>query len=651
MAAEGPPAPLPRTPGTAAPPEEAALPAVEAETPQDPLRSGYRPAAHLLPLASDVRDRGFRGHRSLHNLSRSPPPAAQDSAATRQGKSCCSEEFVLNYTFTICDPEQTGSEGPGLVQGGATAPDTASRCFRRLDLRLTQLHQGRGCRKIPPAHSLPPPGEGEGLRGPKAASTPNPPGPFPVPPRLLLLGSAHGAGHRPRVREGVAPQPDTPPCAAGMVLAWRVVEYLQAVTGQSSEEGQLRALHRMLDPEAAGAALDLPTFHAIMREWIALCQQGSVPGDQGQKAVPRVLAGATDSSHLSRGSRLAEEWDVAAGDLGLVLAAGEGRTALAAAQLEGDGGNTDIMSPTEATGLRRRAEQLAAQNAKLQWDAKLAEELNAHMAEETAQLKAQLRCSRQALEQARAAAEELEDLKAVAKGLEEENSELRQQARQLEKEQRCLCSQANDLQEENQRLLAEGHGLRQRIQALSAEMADLEAQLSRCTALLSSRDVALAQAGLRVEELTVALEEYDRAVQELRLETMRLRDQLGRMQDAWAMRLWCPLGEADIPAQPLSAEIAATCRETGEAEEDAGTAAPGALAGDGEEPAEPQQCPGPSESRPPPTLLPLPPPPALLALLLLLALLCLLPRHGLGLPSGVAAWPQLQLRYQRPPPL
>lgn len=107
------------------------------------------------------------------------------------------------------------------------------------------------------------------------------------------------------------------------MLAWRVVEYLQAVTGQSSEEGQLRALHRMLDPEAAGAALDLPTFHAIMREWIASCQQeGSVPGDQGQKAVPRVPAGTTDSSHLSRGPRFAEEWDVAAGDLGLVLAGG-----------------------------------------------------------------------------------------------------------------------------------------------------------------------------------------------------------------------------------------------------------------------------------------------------------------------------------------
>uniref|UniRef100_A0A8B9MRS0 Protein KASH5 EF-hand-like domain-containing protein n=1 Tax=Accipiter nisus TaxID=211598 RepID=A0A8B9MRS0_9AVES len=528
MAAEGPPAPSPRTSGTAAPPEEAA---VETETPQDLSQSGYRPAACLLPLASDVRDRGFRGRGSLHNLPRSPPPpppppppprAAQDSAATQQGKSCCSEEFVLNYTFTVCDPEQTGT-----------------------------------------------------------------------------------------------------------VLAWRVVEYLQAVTGQSSEEGQLRALHRMLDPEAAGAALDLPTFRAIMREWITSCQQeGSVQGNQGQKAVPRVPASTTNSSHLSRGPRFAEEWDVAAGDLGLVLAGG-GRSGLL------------------GSGTAPKRWCLAVPGS-----------------------------SQQALEQARATAEELEDLKAVAKGLEEENSELRQQARQLvrgpasslpvspqlpprcqagmrgtssephvfppqEKEQRCLSSQANNLQEEvrtppgamgkgacpgsagvvvnthpfcpkqNQRLVAEGRGLRQQIQALSAEMADLEvsgvggvhtawpmpsaslsankagvcppappslspcpvaqlpahalanaassfcqAQLSSCTVLLSSRDVALAQvsttrgrtqlwpplrqpsapsplprpetppqtlrpltttlvlqAGLRVEELTVALEEYDRAVQ------------------------------------------------------------------------------------------------------------------------------------------
>ncbi|NXS72313.1 KASH5 protein, partial [Pandion haliaetus] len=75
--------------------------------------------------------------------------------------------------------------------------------------------------------------------------------------------------------------------------------------------------------------------------------------------------------------------------------------------------------------------------------------------------------SQRALEQARAAAEELEDLKAVAKGLEEENGELRRQARQL------VRGPASSLPQ-NQRLLAEGRGLRQRIQALAAEMADLE---------------------------------------------------------------------------------------------------------------------------------------------------------------------------------
>ncbi|KAM6188320.1 protein KASH5 [Sarcoramphus papa] len=649
MAAEGPPAPSPHTPGTAVPSKEAALPAVEAETLQDPLQT------------------------------------AHDSAATRQGDSCCSEEFVLNHTFAVCDPKQTG------------------------------------CRKNPPADGLPPPTDGEAFR---------------VPPRLLLRGIVHGAGHQPRVREGVAPQTDTPPCATGTVLAQRVVEYLQAVTGQSGEEGQLRALHHMLDPEAAGAALDLPTFHAVMKEWIASCQQEG-------------------------GSWLAEERDAAAGDLGLVLAVGEGRVAPAAAQLEGDGGNTDITSPTEAAGLRSRAEQLAAQNVKLQRDAESAEELNACLAEETAQLKAQLRCSQQALDQARAATEELEDLKAMAKGLEKENGELRRQARQLEKEQRCLCSRADSLQEENQRLLTEGHGLRERIQALAAETSNLEAQLCHCTALVSSRDTALAQAGQRVEALSVALEEYDGAVQvwrtqphhaprlgvcspptppghrephtggsqspratgrapkwppslgvsgrsplpqqeslwllwprcrvqapseqpvpggcregpvpssrtgdvwwcwappvlprqsgtegELRLETTRLRSQLDRMQDAWAMWPWCPLGEADVLVQPLGAEIEATCRVRAGAweEEEVGTAAPGAPAGDGEEPAEPRQYPGPSESRllPPRALL------ALLLLLALLALLCLLPRRWLGLPHSRATWPQLQLCYRRPPPL
>ncbi|XP_039582141.1 protein KASH5 [Passer montanus] len=308
---------------------------------------------------------------------------------------------------------------------------------------------------------------------------------------------------------------------SGLVQPQRVVEYVAAMTGHDGQDGRLRALRRALDPAAAGAALDWAAFRSAMGAWIAACRQDG-----------------------------AEEQDVGAG---AAPAEDEGQASPAAAEPQGD--NADATSPAEAAGLRSRARQLAAQNAKLQRDAELAEELNARLAEEIAQLQAQLRSSRQALEQARVAVEELDDVKAVVKRLEEDNTELRRQARHAEKEQRSLCSRAEGLQEENQRLLAEGQGLREQIQAQAARMASLEAQLCRGTALLSARDAALAQAGQRAQELTAALEEYERMVQELRLETTRLRQQLGRMRDAWAMRPWCPRGQPDTTATATASPV------------------------------------------------------------------------------------------------
>ncbi|NWU30391.1 KASH5 protein, partial [Dyaphorophyia castanea] len=356
------------------------------------------------------------------------------------------------------------------------------------------------------------------------------------------------------------------------------------MTGHSGHDGQLQALRRALDPAAAGTALDQTRFRAAMGAWIAACRQDG-----------------------------AEEQDVATGDTGPVPAEDDGHISPAAAQLQGD--NTDITTPAEAAGLRSRARQLAAQNAKLQRDAELAEELNARLAEETAQLQAQLRSSRQALEQARVAVEELEDTKAVVKRLEEENAELRRQARLA-----------------NQRLLAEGQGLREQIEAQATRMASLEAQLCRGTALLSARDAALAQAGQRAQELTAGLEEYERVVQELRLETTQMRQQLGRLRDAWAMRPWCPRGQPDIQATAA----ASRGTEDTEEEEDIGTvlSGGGGLVGSSEEVAEVVAPQAPFSPWAPLS-------PWALALLALLALLYLLPRQ----------WPQPQLRYRSPPPL
>ncbi|NXD31534.1 KASH5 protein, partial [Spelaeornis formosus] len=80
--------------------------------------------------------------------------------------------------------------------------------------------------------------------------------------------------------------------------------------------------------------------------------------------------------------------------------------------------------------------------------------------------------SRQALEHTRVAVEELDDMKAMVKRLEEENMELQRQARQAEKEQRSLCLKTEGLQEE--RLLSEGQGLQEQIQGQAARVASLE---------------------------------------------------------------------------------------------------------------------------------------------------------------------------------
>ncbi|CAN8177107.1 unnamed protein product [Coccothraustes coccothraustes] len=425
-------------------------------------------------------------------------------------------------------------------------------------------------------------------------------------------GSQSPWGHGGRSQtEVVAPILSPPSVRTGLVQPQRVVEYVAAMTGHSGHDGRLQALQRALDPTAAGTALDWSRFRSAMGAWIAACRQdGSVPrGGHSAWCQP-------DRSPAV--SRPAED---------------EGHASPAAAPLQGD--DTDVTSPAEAAGLWSRARQLAAQNAKLQRDAELAEELNARLAEEIVQLQAQLRSSRQALEQARVAVEELDDMKAVVKRLEEENTKLRRQARHAEKEQRSMCSRAEGLQEENQRLLAEGQGLREQIQAQAARMASLEAQLCRGTALLSARDAALTQAGQRAQELTAALEEYERMVQELRLETTRLRQQLGQMRDAWAMRPWCPRGPLDLQATATASPVRGTGDK--EEEEDAGTALSsggGGLVGSTEEVAK--------ATAPQAPLSPWTPlSPWALALLALLALLYLLPRQ----------WPQPQLRHRSPPPL
>ncbi|XP_039909683.1 protein KASH5-like [Hirundo rustica] len=403
------------------------------------------------------------------------------------------------------------------------------------------------------------------------------------------------------------------PEQTGMVQPQRVVEYVAAMTGHSGHDGQLQALRRALDPAAAGTALDWSRFRTAMGAWIAACRQDG-----------------------------AEEQDMVTGDTGPGPAEDNGRASPAAAQLQGD--NTDITTPAEAAGLRSRARQLAAQNAKLQRDAELAEELNARLAEEIAQLQAQMRSSRQALEQARVSIEELDGHKGrgEAAGGGEHRASAAGTARGEGTAQSVFPGRGSTGGEPAAPHRGPGTAGADPGAGGPDGQPGGPALSWHCAALCpgcSSCPGPVPQAGQRAQELTAALEEYERVVQELRLETTRLRQQLGQMRDAWAMRPWCPRSQLDIQA------AAAASQGTGDKEEDTGTALSGGggLPGNSEEATEavvPQVPLSPCAKLSP--LTPWTPlPPWALALLALLALLYLLPRQ----------WPQPQLRYGSPPPL
>ncbi|XP_077919854.1 protein KASH5 isoform X8 [Halichoerus grypus] len=317
----------------------------------------------------------------------------------------------------------------------------------------------------------------------------------------------------------------------GIVAVTHVLAYLEAVTGQDPQDARLQTLACNLDPNGEGpqATVDLDTFLAVMRDWIASCQL-----DGGLELEEETaFKGALTSQQLPSGCPEAEE----------------------PANLESFGGEdprpelpatADLLSSLEDLELSNR--RLAGENAKLQRSVETAEEGSARLGEEISALRKQLRSTQQALQCAKAVDEELEDLKTLAKSLEEQNRSLLAQARQTEKEQQHLVAEMETLQEENGKLLAERNGVKRRSEELATEKEALKVpplpgvistsfncssrrQLYECESLICQRDAVLSERTRHVESLAKTLEEYRTTTQELRLEISHLEEQLSQTHE------------------------------------------------------------------------------------------------------------------------
>ncbi|XP_074172208.1 protein KASH5 isoform X5 [Rhinolophus sinicus] len=266
------------------------------------------------------------------------------------------------------------------------------------------------------------------------------------------------------------------PQRTGVVAVTHVLAYLEAMTGRGPQDARLQTLACSLDPNGEGprATVDLDTFLVVMRDWITACQL-----DGGLELEEETaFEGALPSQQLPSGCP--EE----------------------PANLESFGGEdprpelpatADLLSSLEELELSNR--RLLGENAKLQRSVETAEEGSARLGEEISALRKQLRSTQQALQFAKAVDEELEDLKSLAKSLEEQNHSLLAQTRQT-----------------NGKLLAERDGVKQRSEELATEK---DALKRTCHA----------------ESLAKTLEEYRTTTQELRLEISHLEEQLSQTQE------------------------------------------------------------------------------------------------------------------------
>ncbi|XP_055487709.1 uncharacterized protein LOC129694990 isoform X5 [Leucoraja erinacea] len=262
----------------------------------------------------------------------------------------------------------------------------------------------------------------------------------------------------------------------GEVYVSRIIAYLEDVTGQSCEKGQLRMLHRMLNPEERDVAVNLGTFHNVMKQWIAECREEGLSSGKNEesKAKDNMCILHTDKKS-----------DASSG------------------QLEGYGGDVNRGS-LEATELINNIEcleytnrRLMDQGAKLQRTVEGFEEANVRLTEEIFELKTKLKSSQQAIQHVKLLENEMEDLKSIMKNLEDNNYKLQTQNRQLEKENQNLDTSISQLQEENQIYEAKG--------------------------LISVKDALLSEKINQSEEMKSTVDEYNDIIQGLKDEINKLQ--------------------------------------------------------------------------------------------------------------------------------
>ncbi|KAK2854013.1 hypothetical protein Q5P01_006674 [Channa striata] len=287
---------------------------------------------------------------------------------------------------------------------------------------------------------------------------------------------------------------------SGVVLASTIMQYLQAMTGQSPEQDRLAALRQLFDPDCQDPYLSRETFQATMREWIIQCSQDSTDVDGVHEYWP-------DSSTVPEN--------------GLDFSCSEGKTASSENhQCSCDGKD---LSGTVAELMHARR-TLSEHNSSLLRTVAQCEDANQQLSLEINELQAKLTCAQQSAVRARLLVEELEETRQAFKEAQDRASRSTSSCTKLSNEVERLKIHIRRLEEKNEKLTFEKSCSEDGMNKLRKVNTELKAELEETVVTLMLRDREIRKKDIFLDKMKNCHGENINMIEGLRAELMRLQE-------------------------------------------------------------------------------------------------------------------------------
>uniref|UniRef100_A0A8D2GF79 Inositol 1,4,5-triphosphate receptor associated 2 n=1 Tax=Theropithecus gelada TaxID=9565 RepID=A0A8D2GF79_THEGE len=305
----------------------------------------------------------------------------------------------------------------------------------------------------------------------------------------------------------------------GSVGVAKIIDFLRQTTSQNSEDSGLQQLWNMLDPEKRDPHVDLETFQAMMKEWMAYC---------GKKweGVNHRLSSIIDDSVF--------EQDGIKSDGTMKMSTDT--TDSTSGSFEALGGDTSkgVLEVSDliayVADLHFNKQKLEEENNKFKLALENLEETNSQLSEDCTELRLQVKSAHQAIMRTNLLKEELEELKLSMNASEEQKSMIVAQSKQLETENRALILKIRILQEENIKNIMDIDRLEKKIEDLSKTETEHQMQLHTYENTLLNKDTSLQKKGLYIEELKSTIIEYGSIIENLRGDKNKLAHELQHLQ-------------------------------------------------------------------------------------------------------------------------